>query len=248
MTLWRLEWLRLWRTRRVVAVAGVFILFGFIGPISAYYLPRLVAHAGDGIQVIVPPAVPPDGITAYLHNSLQLGALVAVIVAAASLTLDARPPLAIFYRTRVLRPAQLMLTRYVPVTLVTMAAFVAGTMVAWYETDVVLGAIHPVRLLIGVALELPYLAFVTAVVAGATAVVRGTLATIGVGLGTIILLPIASAFDVVARWSPSSLADSLDASVRGEAIHVYSGPMAVTLVATVGLLALACVKANTREL
>ncbi len=34
MSLWRLEWLRLIRTRRFLVLAGVFVFFGIVGPVS----------------------------------------------------------------------------------------------------------------------------------------------------------------------------------------------------------------------
>lgn len=38
MNLWRLEWLRLTRTRRLVAIVGVYLFFGLTGPLTARYL------------------------------------------------------------------------------------------------------------------------------------------------------------------------------------------------------------------
>ncbi len=39
MTLWRLEWLRVWRTQRWAILLAVFGVFGFLGPLAVRYLP-----------------------------------------------------------------------------------------------------------------------------------------------------------------------------------------------------------------
>ena len=51
MSLWRLEWLRLVRSRRLVALAGVYVFFGFVGPLTARYLGEIVE------RFVLPPDV-----------------------------------------------------------------------------------------------------------------------------------------------------------------------------------------------
>ncbi len=51
MNPWRLEWLRLTRTPRTIALAGVYLFFGLLGPVTAKYLqehrqPRPVRRSG----------------------------------------------------------------------------------------------------------------------------------------------------------------------------------------------------------
>ena len=50
MTLLRLEWLRLVRTRRLLALTGVYLFFGIAGPLTARYLGEIVERfGGDGV-------------------------------------------------------------------------------------------------------------------------------------------------------------------------------------------------------
>ncbi|MCB1246558.1 MAG: hypothetical protein KDB69_04780, partial [Acidimicrobiia bacterium] len=84
MTLWRLEWLRFIRTRRWLAVVGVYVFFGFVSPLLARYLAEIVDLAGTGADapvIIFPPPVPADGLAQYVSSAMQIGTLVAVIVA-----------------------------------------------------------------------------------------------------------------------------------------------------------------------
>src|SRR5689334_449249 len=113
---WRLELVRAWRTRRALALAATFAILGLGGPVLVYYLPRLVKNASQGIKITISPPTAADGITNFAQNAGQLGTLVVVVVAAASLAIDTRPGLAVFYRTRLRRPSRLVLPRYLTVT------------------------------------------------------------------------------------------------------------------------------------
>ena len=51
MNLWRLEWLRLVRTKRWIALVGIYVFFGLLGPLSARYMGEIVERFGGGVQV-----------------------------------------------------------------------------------------------------------------------------------------------------------------------------------------------------
>lgn len=53
MNPWRLEWLRLTRTPRGIALAGVYLFFGLFGPVTAKYLQDIVNRVQSGVQIIV---------------------------------------------------------------------------------------------------------------------------------------------------------------------------------------------------
>jgi ABC-2 type transport system permease protein len=63
MTLWRLEWLRLVRTHRLLVLVGVYLFFGFTGPLTARYLSQILDRLGtEGMKVEFPAPQPADGI------------------------------------------------------------------------------------------------------------------------------------------------------------------------------------------
>ncbi|MDF1597331.1 MAG: hypothetical protein P1T08_14730 [Acidimicrobiia bacterium] len=90
MNLWRLEWLRMTRTSRWIAIFAVFMFFGIIGPLSARYIGEIVEQFGGGIEVSFPEPTPADGIMQYSGNVQQLGLLVLIMVAAGALTIESR--------------------------------------------------------------------------------------------------------------------------------------------------------------
>jgi ABC-2 type transport system permease protein len=73
VTIWRLERLRLFRTPRWAGLLASYLVFGIAMPILTRYQDVIFRNLGGDVQVIVPPATPPQGIAAYLQNAMQIG-------------------------------------------------------------------------------------------------------------------------------------------------------------------------------
>ena len=237
MSPWRLEWLRMTRSPRGLALTLVYLFFGFTGPLLAKYLTEIAKLGSSGVRIIAPPPKPADGIVNFVSQGSQTGMLVLIIVVAGALAYDAKRGLATFYRTHAPGPFTLIWPR-----------FVAGTAAAWLETTLALGRLPADRMLLGALYETIFLAFAVAVVAAAATFGRGTLATAGIAVVVLLLvLPVAGIVKPVAHWLPTSLMRAPAAILTGTGPGEYLGAVAVALAATVGLLALATLRARNRE-
>ncbi len=248
MNLWRLEWLRLLRTRSWIALAAVFLFFGLLGPISARYMEEIVQRFAGDVSIILPPPTPATGLEQYLGNVMQIGLLVVLAVAASALAFDQPIERAAFYRSRVRRVWTLLAPRVAVMTLATVAAFVLGTLGAWYETVVLLGDLPIGAMLLGMLLTSLYLAFAVAVTAAVSSFVRAPLVIVPIAAGLLILVPLLGLFGAIRDWLPSVLLGSLVGLVVGVPPVEYIQPALVTLAATAGLLWLATTRLQRREL
>ncbi len=235
MNLWRLEWLRMTRTNRWIAIFAVFVFFGIIGPLSARYIGEIVEQFGGGIEVSFPEPTPADGIMQYSGNVQQLGLLVLVMIAAGALTIESRYEMAVFLRTRVGSTARLLIPRYVVVAGTGVIAFVAGTLLAWYETAVLIGPLDAGAMAAGMAFGSVYLLFAVAVVAFAGSALKNVLPTVIVTLTVLLLLPLIGLIPVVEEWLPSHLVGGLDGLVRGAEATDFIKSLVVTLAGTLAL-------------
>jgi ABC-2 type transport system permease protein len=112
-----------------------------------------------------------------------------------------------------------------------------------------LGALTPGPVLLGVALEAVFLLFAVAVVAAAATVGRSTLATAGISLGVLLVaLPVAGIVKAIGGWLPTTLLTAPAALVTGSAPGGYPKAVAVSVLSTVALLALAAYRSRRREL
>lgn len=247
MNLWRLEWLRLFRTHRWMILVGVFGLFAVSGPILTAYLEELMSWIGEGIVVQLPPQRPVDAVLSYLDGITQLGMVAVVVVAAAALALDSRPEAAAFLRTRIDTARMLVLPRYAVVTAAVATTMVAGMAVAWLLTAALIGTLAVGPMLLGTLLCLLYLAFAVAVVAAVAGYLRSVVGTVFGSIVVLLALPIVALLRPVRPWLPSELLTAVVELLEGAAVTDYLRAVAVTLVAVPALLALAVHRIGNRE-
>lgn len=232
MNLWRLEWLRLVRTKRWIALVGIYVFFGLVGPLSARYVGEIVERFGGGVQVTFPPPVPADGMIQYVSNVSQLGLLVAVVVAAGSLAFDAKPEMGVFLRTRVPRVWDILVPRLAVSFLAVGGSFVLGALAAWYETVVLIGSLPVGGTLAGIGFGLLYLAMVIAVVAAAGSRARNVLGAVMITIVVLLVMPILGIVAAIGRWLPSHLVGALSDIPGGTAIGDYLPAAAVSVIVT----------------
>ena len=234
---WHLELLRMWRTRRWIALVATFVILGLGLPVLTYFLPDLVNGATNGVQIVVPKQTAADAIAGFANNAGQLGTLVLVVVAAASLAIDAHPALSAFYRTRVRRVDLLVLPRYVVVTAASVVALILGTLGAWYETTVLFSSVNFGALAGGVGLEAVWLCFVASTVLFLSSMVRSVLGVVGWTIALLLGLALLANVGAVETWLPTRLAASIGVLVQGPAGDIWHAVVMAGLGTAIGLAA-----------
>ena len=248
MSLWRLEWLRLVRTRRLAAILGVYLFFGLTGPFTARYLAEILDRFGaQGVRVEFPAPVPADGVAQFTSNAAQIGLLVVVLVAASALAFDTRREMAVFLRTRVRGVWSIVLPAYVTSTGAAVAGLLIGSLAMWYETSVLLGRLPAARMLAGIGFGALFLAFAVAVVALAASLVRGVLATVGLALILLLGLGLLGSITTMDRWLPTTLVGAMAGLARDAGPGDYLPAAVVTAVLTVAAVGAAVGFGSRRE-
>lgn len=251
MTLWKLEVLRLVRTRRIVVLLAVYLLFGLLGPLTARYISQILDLAGgdlEGATIVLPDPIPVDGMIQYVSNASQIGTLVVVVIAAGSLAFDAIPEMGVFLRTRVPSVAAILAPRLVVAAVATVVAFVLGSLTAWYETWALIGGLPAGPVIAGIGFGALFLLFVIALVAAVAGWAKSVLSTVLICVVILLVMPILGVADAVARWVPTHLASALAELPADAAPSDYLPATVVTVAATVALLWLAVAGAQRREL
>jgi ABC-2 type transport system permease protein len=249
MTLWRLEWLRLVRTRRLVAIVAVYLFFGLTGPLSVRYLPEILGQAGNGrFTIQLAPPVPADGVAQFVGNASQICLLVVVLVSASALAFDARREMAIFLRTRVDSVRRILVPALSVNAVAAVAGFTLGTAAAWYETVVLIGRLPVGRMLVGFAYGALFLVFAVATVAAVASLVRGTLAAAGITVVVLLAMAVLGSFGKLGHWLPTGLAGAMATVVQSADPVDYLPAVAISVAATIALVWCATVMGSRREL
>ena len=245
MSLWKLEWLRLWRTQRWLILLAVFGVFGMLGPLTALYLPDLVESLGEDADAL-PPMTAVDGVTQYVGNAAQIGLLAVVFVAAAALAFDANAEMAVFLRTRA-RVRDIVIPRYAVSVIASFFGFVMGMIIAYVLTGFLLGWIDALAVTVGTLMFGLYLAFAVAVVALIESLVRNVPAVAMLSVGALIVLAILGLVPQVAPWLPSTLVGATDALIRGGDFESWRAVF-VTVALAVALVTISIKRLERREM
>lgn len=247
MSLWRLEWLRLVRTRRLVALIGVYLFFGFTAAPMARYMREILGRFAGGVQIALPDPQPVDAVAGFVSNVGQIGLVVFVAVVTSAVAIDAHREMAVFLRTR--SPfAAVLLPRFVVNAAAGASAFTLGMSATWYGTALLFGPLDLSAMVAGCVLEAMYLTCVAAVATAWASIVRSVLATVGLTLGTALVLGIVGSLGELGRWSPSTLLGSPTGLVAGATLESFAGPTVVVIVAVPLLLWFATSRGARREI
>ncbi len=248
MTLWRLERARLVRTHRWLLLVGVYASLGVLGALGARYLNEIIERFGGEMTIVAPEPQPVDGLIQFVSNGAQLGLLAVVVVAAGALSLDAKPELSAFLRTKVSSPVVLLLPAYAITLLGAALGLALGTGVTWLLTEALIGPLPVGPVLLGTLLGGVFLAFALAVVAAVAGFTRSQAATVLGALGALLLLPAVGVVDAIAVWLPSRLVTAVVALAEGQPAGEFLGATLVSVAATAALLGLAARRLSRREL
>jgi ABC-2 type transport system permease protein len=248
MSAWRLEWLRLTRSPRWLALAGVYVFFGLLEPVMTRYMQQIVSRVGSGMKVVLPAPTPATAITGYVNQASQTALVVVVVVAAAALSFDARPGVSLFLRTRAAGMWQIVAPRFAVSTAAALAAYALGTLAAWYETALLLGAPPAGPMLTGLICEWVYLVFAVAVVAAASSIARGTLGVVGLALAALLLLPVLGTIGQVHDWLPSTLVNAPAELLAGGQFTDFVPALTMAVATGALLLAVTVARLRAREL
>jgi ABC-2 type transport system permease protein len=248
MSLWRLEWLRMTRTPRAVALGVVYIFIGLLEPVTTRYENDLVGRISH-VQLRLPPPTPADGLNAYVSEISLIGLIVLVVLAAGALNIDSPPGLAVFLRTRVSSVWQLIGPRFAVYAGAAVLAYLAGTLAAWYETSVLIGPLPAGGVFAGALCGAVYLVFAVAVTAAAASLSRATIGVVVITLGFLLLLPVAGLYHSVSAWLPSALVTAPVDLVSGTQRLQHFGPaLAVAAAASALAVTVAVARLQSREI
>jgi len=248
MSPWRLEVLRLWRTRRLVVLASAYLVLGLGIPVAYHYLPALLATTGTRLLALVAfHPTPAEALTGFGQNAAELGTLAVVAVAASGFAVDARSALAAFYRTKARSPFTLLLPRYAVTCVAAALCYGIGSLAAWYETAALIG--HPATrtLAEGPGLGAVWICFCATVVALWASLVRTVPATVGASLATLLAIAFVASLADLSSWSPTTIALGVALVAKGHPAVVPWRALALTGGATVTLLGVALWRLPTRK-
>lgn len=245
----RKELLEQWRSRRLVAVAAVFLFFGFLSPLGAKLLPDLMKSLGDtgGIVIEFPTPTAQDGLLQHVKNTSQLGVFLAVLVTMGALAREKERGTAAMILSKPASRAHFLLSKFLALTLVFGLCLALAGLACYYYTIVLfkgIGEAHFVEMNLLLAL---FIEFYLAVTLLGSTIARSQVLAGGLGLGAVFVVAILGALPQIGDYMPTALLEWARVLMVGTGEPAW-GAVAVSLVGIFLCLGAALVVFERQEL
>jgi ABC-2 type transport system permease protein len=140
----RKEMLEQWRTRRLLVVAAVFVVFGMASPLLAKFTPELMKSIPDmppELLAAIPAPTMVDAVAQYVKNMSQFGILLALLVPMGVVVQEKERGTAAFFLTRPVSRETFLLAKYTALSLGFGISLALAAIGCWYYTLVLFGAL-----------------------------------------------------------------------------------------------------------
>lgn len=217
------------KTFRLPVVVIVFLLFGFLSPLSAKFLPELIKMAGGPIEVKLPTPTAKDAVDQLLKNLGQFGPLAAILLAMGSVATEKERGTAAFVLVKPLGRLQFLTAKFLGVAVTLGLGVIALALAGYFYTAVLFEALPIGGYLVGCFLGwLVILVFAAVTLLGST-VVGSAIAAGGLGLAAWLGLGLVAVIPQVGDYLPTTLFSAARSLTLGDNAANLYGPLLVSL-------------------
>jgi ABC-2 type transport system permease protein len=245
----RKELLEQWRTLRLPLAAVIFGLIGLTSPLLARFTAEIIkAVASDQFQLNLPPPTVADSVDQLAKNLNQLGALIAILIAAGAVAPEKERGTAALLLVRPVSRAGFLLAK-IGALGVTFAVSLVLALAAWWFYTLVLFEALPIGgvVALGILDWLFLMAWVSLTFLAST-LTRSTLAAAGLGVTALIVVGLLSIAPPLASWLPIGLVSVARAFALGLDAGDAWKPIVGTVVLIVASIGLAWLSFRRQEL
>lgn len=231
-----------WRSRRVLIIIAIFLVFGFGSPLIAKFTPQLLSSIEGAEQFadIIPEPTTADALTQYIRNITQFGFLIAILLGMGAVAGEKERGTAPMILSKPLPRWAFVLSKFTAQALVYALGFAVAAAGAALYTVLLFDGLEIGAFMLGNVLLLIWLlAYVAITLLGST-LTSSTGAAAGVSLGGAILILLLGSVPQLGMVMPSALVGI--ASQAGLADAALP-PAIAPVVATLGLILICLITA-----
>ena len=228
----RKEMLFQWRSRRVVIIGAIFLLFGMVSPLLAKFTPALLGSLEGAEQLadFIPEPTAEEAIGQYIKNLTQFGFVLAILMGMGSVVGEREKGTAAMILSKPMPRWAFITSKYISQAIVYSLGFILAMIAAYYYTVFLFGPIDLFAFLgVNILLLLWLLVFVAVTIFGSTAG-RTTAAAAGIALVVSVMLLFASSIPRYGALAPGGLVAWAGQLLVGNETVPNGGSVALSLV------------------
>lgn len=230
--LWK-EFTEAWRSYRLLIETAVLFAMGMLGPLSAKYLPPLLAtmaEVPEGLVALIPEPDTAMAVNEYMDNVVQFGAILAILVPMAAVVGEKTAGTAEFTLSKPVPRSSFLVAKFVGHVTGMALAVLAAALGGYYYTGLLFEWLPAFGFLAANALVLLYLALLVSVTLLCSTLARSQLAAAGMAFGALLGLGLLGSIPKLGEHLPVALINwarelalSLSADPRWSALGVSLG-------------------------
>ncbi|MFD0715940.1 ABC transporter permease [Paenibacillus sp. GCM10027626] len=209
--MYRKEWLELVRSYKLIWIPIVFLLIGASQPVMTYFLPDIIANAGNmpaGTVIEMPTPQAPEVMAQTLGQFGMLGLLVLALACMGAVSQERTSGTAAMVLVKPVSYLSFVTSKWAALMTLTVLSFSAGYCASWYYTNVLFAAVSWQAVLGSLLLFALWLIFVGTVTVLFSAWLRSAAATAFSALAVAVVLNLtASLAPKLFVWSPGRLSE-----------------------------------------
>jgi len=246
----RKELVQQWRTKRVIVVGAVFLLFGLMSPLLAKFTPQMLTmiEGAEQFTDLIPEPTTADSLAQYIKNLTQFGFILAILLGMGAVAGEKERSTAALILSKPLPRWAFLLSKFTAQALVYLGGFVLAALGALYYTSILFEPFQVGPFLLGNGLLLLWLLVFTAVTLLGSTIGNGTGAAAGIGLVGAVILLLAGSLPRVGMLMPSGLVAWAGQLGLDVTIQANGGAVAANVVLIVVMLVTAVTLFETQEL
>jgi ABC-2 type transport system permease protein len=130
------DFMDLLRNGKLLIMGAIFLLFGILSPLSAKYMPEIVAHIGasQDISISIPEPTWLDAAAQYIKNMTQICAFIVIIVFMGWIAKDKEEGILAFILVKPLSRSMYIASKFIAAAFVVILAVLVSSSIAFYYT------------------------------------------------------------------------------------------------------------------
>lgn len=203
------ELLELVRSYKLLWVPLIFVLLGIMQPVSTYYMPVILEHAGsmpEGTVIEIPKPLGAEVLAQTLQQFGTLGVLVLVLACMGTVSGERNSGAASLILVKPISVLSYIGSKWTSMLLLAWGSLTAGYLASWYYTGLLFGEVPFSGVLSSLLVYGLWLSFVMAITLLFSSLLRSPAAAAFSTLGGAVALSLlAGLFPKFMGWSPGSL-------------------------------------------
>lgn len=239
------------RSKRLLVVSVVFLLFGIISPVTAKYTPELLKLIGTGqagVTITFPTPTVADAIAQYLKNVAGTGILVALLLPMGMVAREKERGTAAFALTKPLSREAFLAAKLVALLAMLAAGVILAAIAAYFYTALLFKPIAPGGFIACTLLILLSLLVYGLLTFLGSVVANSQLPAVGIGLAAWAVISLISVIPSAAKFTPAGLLEPASALALGTTPAHLGTSLVSNIVLAAVVVALAWLSFRRQEL